>query len=222
MSIGRTEISDKLYDYMLAHSLQEPDVLGRLRREIEGRDEASWQVSPEQGQFMALLARIAGVRRFLEVGTFVGYGCLWMALSLPENGKIVTCELEPSFPQIGAKYWQEAGVAGKIDLRIGAARQIMQGMIDSGDTEPFDMAFIDADKPGYPGYYEQCLRLVRTGGTILIDNVFWGGAVVDQSDNRGSTRGLRKMNEILQKDERVHLSMLPLGDGLAIAMKKSS
>jgi len=220
MSVKRLDMSDPLYEYMLSHSLQEPDVLAALRREYQGHEEAGWQISPEQGQFMALLARIAGVTRFLEVGTFIGYGSLWIALSLPRGGQVVTCELAPQFPDIGAKYWRDAGVADKIDLRLGDARATMQTMIDAGEADSFDMAFIDADKPGYPTYYEQCLQLVRPGGTILIDNIFWGGAVIDPSDNRGSTRALRELNSLLAKDDRIHLSMLPIGDGLAIAQKK--
>ncbi len=220
MTVKRLQISDALYDYMLAHSVREPDVLARLRREFVEREEASWQISPEQGQFMALLARIAGVSKFLEVGTFIGYGSLWIALALPDKGKIVTCELAPQFPEIGAQYWREAGVADKIDLRIGDARETMDGLIDTGKSGSFDMAFIDADKPGYPTYYEQCMQLVRPGGTILIDNIFWDGAVIDPDNNRGSTRAIREMNTILAKDERIHLSILPLGDGLAIAQKR--
>lgn len=214
-----TALTDELHDYVSAHSLREPDVLAGLRRAAEEMTEGRWQVSPEQGQFMALLARIAGVRRYLEVGTFTGYGTLWIAQAIPDDGEIVSCEIEGSFPAIGQPFWEEAGVAQKVDLRLAPALETLDALLRDGQADTFDMAFIDADKPPYADYYERCLKLVRVGGLILIDNVLWGGAVIDTADTRGSSRGIRRINDIVRDDHRVAISMLPIGDGLTIARR---
>ena len=219
MATHDTTLTDPLHDYIAAHSRREPDVLARLRRATAGMSQGSWQVSPEQGQFMALLAGIAGVRRYLEVGTFTGYGTLWMALALPPDGEIVSCEIEESFTANGRRAWAEAGVADKIDLRIAPALETLDKLLADGAADSFDMAFIDADKPPYPDYYERCLRLVRVGGLVLIDNVLWGGAVIDDSDQRGSSRAIRAINALVRDDDRVAISMLPFGDGLTIARR---
>lgn len=219
MATHDTMLTDPLHDYIAAHSRREPEVLTRLRLATAEMSQGSWQVSPEQGQFMALLAGIAGVRRYLEVGTFTGYGTLWMALALPPDGEIVTCEIEESFTANGRRAWAEADVAGKIDLRIAPALETLDALLDDGAADSFDMAFIDADKPPYADYYERCLRLVRVGGLILIDNVLWGGAVIDEADQRGSSRGIRAINARVRDDDRIALSMLPIGDGLTIARR---
>lgn len=219
MATHDTTLTDPLHDYIAAHSRREPEVLADLRLATAGMSQGSWQVSPEQGQFMALLAGIAGVRRYLEVGTFTGYGTLWMALALPPDGEIVTCEIEEPFTANGRRAWAEAGVADKIDLRIAPALETLDQLLDDGGADSFDMAFIDADKPPYADYYERCLRLVRVGGLILIDNVLWGGAVIDDTDQRGSSRGIRAINARVRDDDRIALSMLPIGDGLTIARR---
>jgi len=219
MTTRATALSNDLHDYITDHSLREPDVLQRLRRVTSDMSEGSWQVSPEQGQFMTLLAGIAGVKRYLEVGTFTGYGTLWMALALPNDGQIVSCEIENSFPSVGRPFWAEAGVTDMIDLRIAPAIETLDSLIADGQAGTFDMAFIDADKPPYADYYERCLQLVRVNGLVLIDNVLWGGAVIDDADTRGSSRGIRAVNDIVRDDRRVAISMLPIGDGLTIARK---
>lgn len=214
-----TEVSKALYHYMVANSLREPAPLRALRQEASSMDEANWSVAPEQAQFMALLAEVAGVKRYLELGTFVGYGTLWMALALPPGAEIITCEIEPRFVEVAKRAWQAAGVDAKIDVRMGPAIDTLDALLADGLEESFDLAFIDADKPPYAKYYERCLRLVRPGGLILIDNVFWDGAVLDASDHRGSTRAIRNLNEIMCNDDRVAISTVPLGDGVTVARK---
>ncbi len=219
MAHSPTLVTDALHTYMLDHSLREPDVLKRLRAKTGALEEARWQVAPEQGQFMALLAQIHGARRHLEVGTFTGYGTLWLALALPDDGEIITCEVEETFANIGRPYWQEAGVADRIDLRFGPALETLEELISAGQSGTFDMAFIDADKPPYPDYYELCMELVRPGGLVLLDNMFWDGAVIDPDDTKNSTRALRQVSDRIHSDERVFPSMVPIGDGLTIARK---
>lgn len=219
MTAPATTLNDDLKAYVAAHSLREPDVLRRLRHATGDLHEGTWQVSPEQAQFMALLAGVTNVRRYIEVGTFTGYGTLWMALALPAGGQIVSCEIEGSFPSVGKPFWHEAGVADRIDLRLAPAIETLDGLIDEGQAGTFDMAFIDADKPPYPEYYERCLKLVRVNGLILIDNVLWGGAVTDQTDVRRSSRGIRALNDKVRDDPRVEISMLAIADGLTIARR---
>jgi len=219
MALQFNPLTEPLFHYLIDHSLREPDVLRRLRDATAALPECDWQVAPEQAQFMALLARISGVGRFLELGTFTGYGTLAMALALPEDGRIVTCDIEASFPDIGKPFWEEAGVAGKIEQRLQPALDLLDDLVRDGHRGTFDMAFIDADKPDYPQYYERCLPLIREGGLVLIDNVLWGGAVIDAADTRSSTRAIRETNRLLLADKRVEISMIPIGDGLTIARK---
>jgi len=219
MSLQFTALTDPIYHYLIDHSLREQDVLRRLRAATVAIPEGHWQVAPEQAQFMALLAKISGARRFLELGTFTGYGTLAMALALPDDGKVVTCDIEESFPNIGKPYWEEAGVSGRIEQYLRPAVELLDEMLGDGQAGTFDMAFVDADKPDYPNYYERCLTLVRTGGLVLIDNVFWGGAVIDEKDQRRSTRAIRDTNRLLFTDKRIEISMVPIGDGLTIARK---
>ena len=220
MSAEPNAPSAELLAYMAERSVREPDVVRQLRLATGDLEQASWRTSPEQGQFMALLAEIAGVRRFLEVGTFTGYGTLWIALALPADGRIVTCDLTDEYVRVGEPFWQQAGVADKIDLRIAPALETLDGLIAGHATATFDMAFIDADKENYEDYYERCLTLVRPGGVILVDNVLWGGRVLDLSDERRSTSAIRALNDRMAKDDRVTISMLPVGDGLTIARKR--
>lgn len=212
-------LSEDLYNYMIDRSLREPEIVAELRLRTNELAQGWWRTSPEQGQFMSLLAEIAGVRRYLEVGTFTGYGTLWMALTLPADGEIVTCDVTDEFASLGQPYWARAGVADKIDLRIAPALDTLDALLADDRAGNFDMAFIDADKETYPAYYEHCLQLVRPGGLVLVDNVFWSGAVVDRTDQRRSTRAIRELNDAIQNDERVSLTIAPIGDGLTIARK---
>jgi len=213
-------LSDALYAYVLATSVREPEVLRRLREETDTLDEGGMQIGPEQGQLLALLLRLIGARRVLEVGTFTGYSALWMALALPDDGTLIACDVSAEYTSIGQRYWQEAGVADKIDLRLAPAAETLAALVAEGQAGSIDVAFIDADKPGYDGYYEQCLQLVRPGGLIVIDNVLWGGAVADVEAQDADTQALRALNAKLHADERIDLSLLPIGDGLTLARKR--
>jgi len=213
-------LSDGLYHYLLATSVREPDVLRRLREETTLQDEGDMQIGPEQGQFLALLLKLLGARRILELGTFTGYSALWMALALPADGRIIACDVSDEWTSIGRRYWAEAGVADKIDLRLAPAAATLAALLAEGQAGQFDAAFIDADKEGYDGYYEQCLQLVRPGGLIAIDNVLWGGAVADEEAQDADTQALRALNAKLHTDERIDLSLLPIGDGLTLARKR--
>lgn len=216
-SIG---LDDRLYQYLLAHSLREPPVLQRLREETATLPQSGMQIAPEQGQFMALLLRLAGVRTGIEIGVFTGYSTLCAALTLPEDGRIIACDVNPEWTAVARRYWREAGVEHRIELRLAPALQTLAQLIDEGRADTFDYAFIDADKERYPEYYEQCLRLLRPGGLILIDNVLWNGAVADPNNKERDTVALRRLNERLLVDERVELSMVPVGDGLSLLTKR--
>jgi predicted O-methyltransferase YrrM len=214
------ELTEKLQDYVLQNSLREPPLLGRLREETARLPLAGMQIAPDQGQFMALLARLVGARRCLEIGTFTGYSALALALALPPEGRIIACDINPDTTAIARRYWQEAGVAGKIELRLGPALETLDRLIAAGQEGGFDLVFIDADKENYDGYYERALRLLRPGGLIIIDNVLWGGWVADLRRKDPETAALRALNAKLRGDERIDLSLLPLADGIALARKR--
>ncbi len=220
MSTRTLTVTDRLYDYLTAHALRENDVLRRLREETAKLPMARMQISPEQGQFMALLVRLMGARKTLEVGVFTGYSSLCVAQALPTEGRHVACDVSAEWTSIGMRYWQEAGIAEKIDLRIAPALETLDRLLDAGEAETFDFAFIDADKLSYDAYYERALRLVRPGGLIAIDNVLWGGSVADPSDQDDDTQAIRALNDKIHQDERVEMSLLPLGDGVTLAMKR--
>ena len=169
---------------------------------------------------MALLVQAIGARRAIEIGTFTGYSALWVALALPADGRLVCCDVSAEWSAVGKPYWGKAGVAGKIDLRIAPALETLDRLLAGGEAGAYDFAFIDADKTGYDGYYERCLRLLRRGGLIGIDNVLWGGDVADPKKRSADTLALRALNDKLHHDERVSLSMLPIGDGLTLAVKR--
>ena len=177
------------------------------------------QISPDQGQFMAMLVRLIVPKKIVEVGTFTGYSSLVMALALPENGKIVACDISEKFTRKARRFWKEAGVADKIELRLGHARETLEMMLNEGLSETFDMAFIDADKENYKIYYEKCLELLRPGGLILIDNVLWYGRPADPDASDADTVAIREFNKFLYKDHRVDISLLSVGDGLTLARK---
>ncbi len=217
MSRRTLNLTDQVYDYLLSVSLRETDVHRRLRDETAALPEARMQISPEQAQFLALLVRLSGARRVLEIGTFTGYSALVMAESLPPGGQIVACDVSREWTDVGRRYWQEAGVAERIDLHLAPALETLAALGEQGQT--FDFAFIDADKENYQAYYERTLDMLRPGGLICVDNTLWGGRVADASADDIDTRSIRAFNEHLLADLRVHLSLLPIGDGLTLALK---
>ena len=213
-------LDSQLYDYLLSASLREPEILMKLRQETARHPQAVMQIAPEQGQFMALLVQLLGATKTLEVGVFTGYSSLCVALALPPTGKIVACDVDEEYTAIARRYWQTAGVADKIDLRLAPALETLDHLLATGQAETFDFAFIDADKRNYEGYYERSLQLVRPGGLIAIDNVLWFGRVADPQDQEKSTLAIRAFNEKLHHDERVTLSLVPIADGLTLALKR--
>lgn len=214
------KLDDHLYEYLLHVSLRESPALAALREETRNRADSNMQIAPEQGQFMALMAKLLGVRRYIEIGTFTGYSTLAIAEALPDDGSIVACDLDADTTSIAERHWRKAGLASKINLNIGPALETLNALIATGKAGHFDMAFIDADKTGYDAYFERCLRLVRTNGLILLDNVLWDGRVADANTRDADTGALRDLNEKLAADRRIDVSMLPLGDGLTLARKR--
>ena len=213
-------LTDELYDYILSVSLREPDVLRRLREEMARHDRADLQIAPEQGQFMAMLVKLMGAKRTLEVGVFTGYSALWVALALPEEGQIIACDINEEWTAIAQAYWEEAGVAHKVDLRLAPAAETLKHLIEHGERGQFDFAFIDADKAGYGTYYEYCLELIRPGGLIALDNVLRHGRVVEEGAQDENTVTMRALNRELHTDERVDISLVPIADGLTLARKR--
>jgi predicted O-methyltransferase YrrM len=216
-SIG---LESTLYDYLLAVSLREHPVLTELRQATAQLAMGQMQIAPEQGQFMALLIQLMNGQRALEVGVFTGYSALAVALALPPTGRLIACDVSEEYTAIAQQYWQKAGVADKIDLRIAPAIDTLQQLIEAGETNTFDFAFIDADKSNYDTYYEQALQLVRVGGVIAIDNVLWYGRVADDTVTDNRTQKIRALNHKLHQDDRVDLSLIPIGDGLTLARKR--
>ncbi|HEX5419912.1 MAG TPA: class I SAM-dependent methyltransferase [Gammaproteobacteria bacterium] len=213
-------LDDALYGYLIDASLRESPLLRRLREETSRMAEVRFQIAPEQGQFMALLVRLMGARRALEIGVFTGYSALVTAAALPPDGQLVACDINAQWTQIAQQYWREAGVANRIDLRLAPAAQTLEALLADGQEGRFDFAFIDADKPAYERYYELTLKLLRRGGLIAFDNTLWNGAVADPSVHDENTDALRRLNEKLRDDRRVDLSLVPIGDGLTLALKR--
>lgn len=213
-------IDAPLWDYMRRVTLREPRVLQKLREETVSHPQANMQISPEQGQFLALLMQLLGARKTLEIGVFTGYSSLAVALALPEDGRVIACDVNEEYTSVARRYWREAGVDRKIDLRLRLALETLDALIAGGEGGRFDFAFIDADKANYANYFERALVLVRAGGLIAIDNVLWYGKVIDPEVQDADTRAIRAFNEKLHGDERVWLSMLPVRDGLTLACKK--
>ena len=216
-SIG---LSDQLHQYMLSMSLQESLALSKLRETTLQHPMSCMLSAPEQGQFMALMVRLLKVKKIVEVGVFTGYSALWMAQALPVDGRIYACDISAEYTEIGKPFWHEAGVDHKIDLRIGDAKASLRQLLQEGMEGQIDLAFIDADKTGYLDYYEQLLKLLRPGGLIMVDNVFWDGAVANPAINDDDTQALRKFNQQVRDDSRVDLAMIPLADGLSLLRKK--
>lgn len=220
MSRRSLALDDKVYDYLLAHSADETDAMRRLRAETAPMRNAGMQISPEQGQLLGFLVTLIGARNALEIGTFTGYSSLAVARHLPPGGKLVACDVSDEFTQVARRYWADAGLADRVELRLGPALDSLAALAAEGWTSKFDFAFIDADKPSYDGYYERCLTLVRPGGLIAIDNVLWSGAVADPADQSESTVALRRLNAKIRDDDRVDHSMLPIGDGLMLVRRR--
>ena len=216
-SIG---LDGPLYDYLLAASLREPPVLARLRAETAGHPRVNMQISPEQGQFMALLVRLTGATRCIEVGVFTGYSSLAVALALPPDGRIVACDVSPEYTAVARRYWEEAGGAARIDLRLAPALETLDALLADGGEGTYDFGFIDADKGGYADYYERVLRLLRPGGLVAVDNTLWDGRVAEEGNDEPDTLAIRAFNERLRDDGRVDLSLVPIGDGLTLARKR--
>lgn len=215
-----TPLTDRLYDYVLSSCLREPEVLSRLREATALLPDGEWQTAPEQGPVLEMLLRLLGARRVLEVGTFTGYGTLWMALTLPSGGKVVSLDVSAGFPAVGQPFWQEAGVTDRIDLHIAPAEKTMDTMLAEGAVNSFDFAFIDADKENCVRYYEQCLALVRPGGLVAVDNTLWDGRPADPENHEASTCAIRELNARLYTDDRVDLCFLPFADGMTLARKR--
>lgn len=213
-------LDDALYQYLLDVSLRESPLLKRLREETAQLPTARWQIAPEQGQFMALLVQISGARKILEIGTFTGYSALCMAQAMSADGRLICCDLPGEYNAIAERYWHEAGVAERIDLRLAPALETLSALERGGQSESFDLIFIDADKANYRVYLEHALVLVRQGGLILFDNVLWSGRVLEQSPESADTRAIQALNRGLLRDSRIDLSLLPLGDGLTLCRKR--
>ena len=220
MSTKTITLTESLHHYLLSISLREPPILARLREETAQHPLANMQIAPEQGQFMALLVRLMGVKKYLELGVFTGYSALSVALALPPDGKLIACDVNEEWTSMARRYWQEAGVAHKIALRIAPALETLDKLLANGEAGSFDFVFIDADKENYANYYERSLELVRHGGLIVIDNVLWSGRVADPNEQDMDTVAIRRFNTKLHFDERIALSMLPLADGLTLAYKR--
>ena len=221
MSNQSIQLTDNLHQYLLDNSLREPKILAQLRQQTAKHPLVDMQISPEQGQLMGLLVKLIGAKKCLEIGVFTGYSSLVVALNLPDDGTILACDVSVEFTSIAQEYWQAAGVSHKIDLQIAPALETLDRAIDNGEAGTFDFAFIDADKNNYAAYYDRCFQLVRSGGLILIDNVLWYGRVADPTmDKDKRTQSIKKINQQIYHDDRVQISLLPIGDGLTIARKK--
>lgn len=217
MTARTLNLDDSLYQYLLDVSLRETPLLKRLRDETQALPMARWQVAPEQGQFLALLVKLTGAKRLLEVGTFTGYSALCMAAALPDDGSLICCDIPGDYNDTARRYWQEAGLAERIDLHLAPALETL-ALLDQ--QEPFDLIFIDADKANYPRYLEHALRLLRVGGLAVFDNTLWSGRVLENNPESEDTRAIQALNRALKDDSRVDLSLLPVGDGLTLCRKR--
>ncbi len=220
MTQSTLHLPDALHAYLMEASLREPPLLRRLRDETARMEQASMQIAPEQGQLLALLVELIDARLTLEIGTFTGYSSLTVALALPDDGRVVACDRSEEWTAIARRYWEEAGVAHKVDLRLGPAVDTLDQLLQEGRAGSFDFAFIDADKASYEAYYERALQLLRPGGLVAVDNTLWSGRVADPTDVETDTRAIRAFNSKLHADQRVSLSLIPIGDGLTVARKR--
>lgn len=220
MSARTLPLDDRLQRYLSAHGAREGALERELRRVTRRLPQAGMQIGAEQGALLALLVRLLGARRCLEIGTFTGYSALMVARALPASGRLVCCDVSEKWTSIARRFWKRAGVARKIDLRLAPARATLDALLKAGRAGSFDFAFIDADKSSYLAYYERCLKLVRRGGLIAADNTLWGGSVVDARNQSVDTRAIRAFNRKLLRDRRVDMALVPVGDGLTLALKR--
>ena len=219
MSTATIILDEKLREYLLNVSVKESEILRELREETAQMEYSAMQISPEQGAFMSFLVELIQAKRTLEIGVFTGYSALVVAMALPEDGIVTACDVSKEWANVGMKYWKKAQVENKINLRIAPALKTLDQLLSEGKQGTYDFAFIDADKIEYQGYFDKSLELLRIGGLIAIDNVLWGGSVIDDSIQDSSTKAIRKINKKLYQDERVSISMVPIGDGLTLARK---
>jgi len=219
MNMRTTPIDDTLFAYLLEHSLREHPAQAALREATRDHPHAGMQISPDQGQLMALLVRLIGARRTIEIGVFTGYSALTVALALPDDGRVLACDLSDEYTRVGLPFWRQAGVAQKIELVLAPALDTLDARLAAGESGAFDFAFVDADKVNYDGYYERCLALLRPGGLIAFDNMLWGGSVARPAQT-DDTAALQRLNDKLHRDERVDLALLTVGDGLTLARKR--
>lgn len=218
MSSGSIGLSDEVNAYLERVGVREPDVLRHLRERTALMPEAQMQIAVEEGALLGMLVKLLGARQILEVGTFTGYSSTAMALALPPGGRIVCCDVSQEYTDVARRAWSEAGVADRVELRLGPAIETLDTLLAGGAAGTFDLAFIDADKPNYASYYERCLQLARPGGLIAIDNVLWSGRVADPADNDGSTVAIRELNAAIAADQRVDVAMVPIADGVTLAL----
>lgn len=220
MSNVHLQMTDALASYLRAASPEEPAYLAKLREETASHPRAIMQITPEQGLFMGLLARMAGARKALEIGVFTGYSSIAVALALPQDGKLIACDVSEEYTSVARRYWKEADLESKIDLRIAPAMDTLNGLLQADEAGSFDMSFIDADKGNYRNYYEASLKLVRSGGIIVLDNMLWHGQVADPKDIEPDTVAIRDLTALIRSDGRVWSCLLPIGDGVTLALKK--
>ena len=213
-------MTESLHQYLIANSVREPDVLARLRRENLNHPLPDMPISPEQGQLLQLLTRAMGFRRTIEIGVFTGYSSLSVALAMPPNGRVIVCDVNEEWTRTAKRFWRDAGIAHKFDLRLGPALHTLDELIRAGESSCFDFVFIDADKANYLNYYERAVALVRPDGLIGIDNTLWYGKVVDESQQDADTNAIRALNRWVHEDDRVDAAMIPISDGLTLVLKK--
>jgi predicted O-methyltransferase YrrM len=213
-------IDPSAIDYVLKYGVREPDILARLRQETESHPKVNFQIPPEHGQFLRVLIAVTQAKKAIEVGVFTGYSSTAVALALPPGGKLIACDVSEEYTSVARRYWAEAGVADKVDLRIAPAKETLAGLIAAGESGTFDFAFIDADKTGYAGYYEQCLALLRVGGTIALDNMLFSGRAMQPPPGDADSLALSELNRFIHRDERVESILLPFADGLTLAVKR--
>ena len=221
MSNRTINLNDSLYRYLLDHSLRETTLMRKLRETTSLQETGRMQISPEQGQFMALLVELLGAKHIIEIGTYTGYSALCMARAMPADGELVCCDISREWTDVARSFWREAGVETRISLHIAPALDTLERLISQDRSGSFDMAFIDADKTNYLNYYERCLKLLRNDGLLLFDNTLWVGAVADPGIQDEDTRALRELNDRLYRDERISISLVPIGDGLTLARKRA-
>ncbi len=220
MSNRTLPIDNQIYSYLLSVSLREPEVLKCLRDATAKDSMSNMQIAPEQGQFMALLMELMGVKSAIEIGTYTGYSSLWVAMSMPKDGRLICCDTNKQWTTVAQHYWALAGVENKIELRLAPALETLDALLSEGQEGHFDFAFIDADKENYLNYYDRCLQLLRPGGLIAVDNTLWDGSVADHKNNEPTTQAIRSFNQRIYRDNRIALALVPIGDGLTLARKR--